>query len=94
MSSGLRSTTVSGIFTASHLQGLVGAQVQISLQRVSLEAGARIEGSGKVVGIGLNGQIGDCRAHVSAGWQFLNLELAIAVPFNFVVSVDSASKCA
>ena len=34
-------------------KGWLVHQVQIALQCVSLEAGARIEGSGEVVGIGL-----------------------------------------
>ena len=51
-------------------------QVQMPLQRVSLEAGAGIRGSGKVVGIGLNGQIHYCLAPANAGCKFLNPELA------------------
>ena len=56
-------------------------RVQISLQRVSPEAGARIEGASEVSGVGLNGQIHDCLAPASAGCQFLIIELAIAVAY-------------
>ena len=56
-------------------------RVQISLQRASLEAEAKIEGSGDVVGICLKGQIHDFLAPASAGCQFLNPELAIGVRY-------------